>query len=157
MVPFLGSVDFSSWWGCVRRHASSAWSPHRSNPSLDYFSSTLILSTLSLSSDAPEEGIRSPLRMVVSHHVVTGNWTQGPREEQSELLTAEPSLQFPHLWFYSQFAFAGRSTPPLVICKTEVVQSKESPQIYLFIYLFVCLFFCKTGFLCSPGYPGLTR
>jgi hypothetical protein len=25
---------------------------------------------------APEEGIRSPLQMVVGHHVVTGNWTQ---------------------------------------------------------------------------------
>jgi hypothetical protein len=31
--------------------------------------------------------------MVVSHHVVTGNWTQEPLEEQSLLLTTEPSLQ----------------------------------------------------------------
>ena len=29
--------------------------------------------TLSLSSDTPEEGIGSPLQMVVSHHVVAGN------------------------------------------------------------------------------------
>ena len=31
------------------------------------------MSTLLLSSDTPEEGIRSPLQMVVSHHVVSGN------------------------------------------------------------------------------------
>ena len=33
-----------------------------------------------------------PLQMVMSHHVVAGNWTQGPLEE-SVLLTTEPSLQ----------------------------------------------------------------
>jgi hypothetical protein len=31
------------------------------------------MSTLSLSLDTPEEGIGSPLQMVVSHHVVAGN------------------------------------------------------------------------------------
>jgi hypothetical protein len=46
---------------------------------------------LSLSSDTPEECIGSLLQMAVSHHVVAGNWT--PLEEQSVLLTTEPSLQ----------------------------------------------------------------
>jgi hypothetical protein len=36
----------------------------------------MYVSTLSLSSDTPEEGIGFPLQMVVSHHVVAGNWTQ---------------------------------------------------------------------------------
>jgi hypothetical protein len=40
-------------------------------------------------------GHQIPLQMVVSHHVVAGNWTQDLSEEQSELLTAEPSLQPP--------------------------------------------------------------
>jgi hypothetical protein len=48
----------------------------------------MYVSILSLSSDTSEKGIRSPLQMVVSHHVVAG-----PLEEQSTLLTAEPSLQ----------------------------------------------------------------
>jgi hypothetical protein len=34
----------------------------------------MYVSTLSLSSDPPEEGI--PLQMIVSYHVVAGNWTQ---------------------------------------------------------------------------------
>ena len=34
--------------------------------------------TLLLSSDTPEEGIGSPLKMVVSHHVVAENCTQDP-------------------------------------------------------------------------------
>jgi hypothetical protein len=33
----------------------------------------MYVSTLSLSSDTPEEGIGSRLQMVVSHHVVVGN------------------------------------------------------------------------------------
>ena len=33
----------------------------------------MCVSTLSLSSDTPEEGIGSPLQMAVSHHVVAGN------------------------------------------------------------------------------------
>jgi hypothetical protein len=33
----------------------------------------MYVSTVSLSSDTPEEGIGSPLQMVVSHHVVIGN------------------------------------------------------------------------------------
>jgi hypothetical protein len=33
------------------------------------------------------------LQMVVSHHVVAGNGTQDPLEEQPVLLTVEPSLQ----------------------------------------------------------------
>jgi hypothetical protein len=46
------------------------------------------MSTLLLSSDTPEEGIRSPLQ-------IAGCWelNSGPLEEQSVLLTAEPSLQ----------------------------------------------------------------
>ena len=39
-------------------------------------------------------GHLTPLQMVVSHHVFAGNWTR-PLEEQSVLLTAEPSLQHP--------------------------------------------------------------
>jgi hypothetical protein len=42
-------------------------------------------------------GHQISLQMVVSHHVVAGNWTQD-LEEQSVLLTAESSLQ-PHLFF----------------------------------------------------------
>jgi hypothetical protein len=38
----------------------------------------MYVSTLSLSLDPLEEGIWSPLQMVVSHHVVAGNWTQDP-------------------------------------------------------------------------------
>ena len=33
----------------------------------------IYVGTLSLSSDTPEKGIRCPLHMVVSHHVVAGN------------------------------------------------------------------------------------
>ena len=33
------------------------------------------------------------LQMVVSHHVVAGNWNSGPLEEQPLLLTAELPLQ----------------------------------------------------------------
>ena len=36
----------------------------------------MYMSTSSMSSDTPEEGINIPLQMVVSHHVVAGNWTQ---------------------------------------------------------------------------------
>jgi hypothetical protein len=36
----------------------------------------MYVGTLSLSSDNPEEDIRSPLEMVVSHHVVAGIWAQ---------------------------------------------------------------------------------
>jgi hypothetical protein len=35
----------------------------------------MYMSTLSFSSDTPEEGIGSHLQMVVSHHMVAGNWT----------------------------------------------------------------------------------
>jgi hypothetical protein len=46
--------------------------------------------------DTPEEGIRShSLQMVVSHHVVA-------LEEQSVLLTAEPSLQPNHSLFCAE-------------------------------------------------------
>jgi hypothetical protein len=48
----------------------------------------MYVSTLLLSSDTPEEGIGPPLQMVVSHHL-----NSGPLEEQSVLLTTEPSLQ----------------------------------------------------------------
>jgi hypothetical protein len=41
------------------------------------------VSPLSLSSDAPEEGIRSLSQMVVSHHVVDWELNSGPLEEQS--------------------------------------------------------------------------
>jgi hypothetical protein len=37
-------------------------------------------------------GHRIQLQMVVSHHVVAGNWSQDLSEEQSVLLTTEPSL-----------------------------------------------------------------
>jgi hypothetical protein len=40
------------------------------------FFNFMYVSTLLLSSDTPEEGIGSPLQMVVSHHVVAGNRTQ---------------------------------------------------------------------------------
>ena len=40
-------------------------------------------------------GLRIPLQMVMSHHMVGGNWNSGPLEKQSVLLTAEPSLQPP--------------------------------------------------------------
>jgi hypothetical protein len=36
----------------------------------------MYVSTLLLFLDTPEEGIASPLQMVVSHQVVAGNWTQ---------------------------------------------------------------------------------
>jgi hypothetical protein len=36
----------------------------------------MYVSTLKLSSYTPKEGIWTPLQMVVSHHMVTGNWTQ---------------------------------------------------------------------------------
>ena len=45
-------------------------------------------------------GHQIPLQMVVSHHVVAGN--SGPLEEQSMLLTAEPSPQPLSSVFYSQ-------------------------------------------------------
>jgi hypothetical protein len=46
------------------------WSAH---PAFIYF---IYVGTLSLSSDTVESGIRSPLQMVMSHHVVAANWTQ---------------------------------------------------------------------------------
>jgi hypothetical protein len=55
----------------------------------------MYVSTLLQSSDTPEEGIESPLQMVVWHHVIAGNWTQ----EQSVLLNAKPSLQPYHYIF----------------------------------------------------------
>jgi hypothetical protein len=36
----------------------------------------MYVSTLLLSSDTPEEEHQIPLQMVVSYHVVAGNWTQ---------------------------------------------------------------------------------
>jgi hypothetical protein len=39
----------------------------------DLFIYLMYVSTLSLSSDTPEEGIGSPLQMVVSHHIFGGN------------------------------------------------------------------------------------
>ena len=49
---------------------------------------------LSLSSETPEEGINQILlQMVVSHHVVCWVLNSGPLQEQSLLLTTEPSLQ----------------------------------------------------------------
>jgi hypothetical protein len=53
----------------------------------------MYVNTLSLSSDTPEEGIGSPLQMVVSHHMVAGQLNSEPLEGQSVLLTTEPSLQ----------------------------------------------------------------
>jgi len=48
----------------------------------------MYMNTLLLSSDTPEEGIESPLQMVVSWEL-----DSGPLEEQSLFLTAESSLQ----------------------------------------------------------------
>jgi hypothetical protein len=53
----------------------------------------LYVSTLWLSSDTVEEEYQILLQMVVSHHVVGWGLNSGPLEEQSVLLTAEPSLQ----------------------------------------------------------------
>jgi len=39
-------------------------------------------------------GHQIPLQMVVNHHVVAGSWNSEPLEEQSVLLTTEPSLQY---------------------------------------------------------------
>jgi len=44
-------------------------------------------------------GNRISLQMVVSHHVVAGNWTQDLWKSSQVLLTAEPSLQPPHVFF----------------------------------------------------------
>jgi hypothetical protein len=41
-----------------------------------YLFNFMYVSTLSLSSDTPVESIGSPLQMLVSHHVIAGNWTQ---------------------------------------------------------------------------------
>jgi hypothetical protein len=62
----------------------------------------IYVSTLSLSSDTPEEGIRSHYRWV-SHHVVAGTWTQDVLKAQSVLLTAEPSLQSRQIHFLRIF------------------------------------------------------
>jgi hypothetical protein len=45
--------------------------------------------------------------MVVSHHVVSGNWTQDLLEEQPVVLTIEPSLQpsFPFLYVIAGILF----------------------------------------------------
>ena len=70
----------------------------------------MYVSKLSLSSDMPEEGIGSPLQMVVSHHVVAGN--PGPSEEQSVPLTAEPSLQPPREFMSLRNVFKLRIVGP---------------------------------------------
>ena len=44
-------------------------------------------------------GHQIPLQMVVSHHVECWELNLGPLEEQSVLLTTEPSLQPPHFLF----------------------------------------------------------
>jgi hypothetical protein len=62
-----------------------------------------------------------PLQMVVSHHVVAGNWTQDLLEEQSVLLTAEPSLQ-PRFWF---FYYWKKLCVYLCVC--------------IYLYLYVCV------------------
>jgi hypothetical protein len=51
----------------------------------------MYVNTLLLSSDTPEADIRSQLQVVLSHHVVAGIWTQETLEEQTVLLTTEPS------------------------------------------------------------------
>ena len=55
----------------------------------------MYMGTLLLSSDTPEEGIWSPLQIVVSHYVVAGNWTQDLFKSSQCFLTTEPSLQLP--------------------------------------------------------------
>ena len=44
------------------------------------------------------------LQMVMSHHVVGGKLNSGPLEEQSVVLTAEPSLQLLK-WVFQTFFF----------------------------------------------------
>jgi hypothetical protein len=90
----------------------------------------MYLSTLSLSSDTPEEGIRSHYRWVVSHHVVTRNWTQ---KEQPVLLTIDPSLQ-PKSFFLVTESFR----PQLFsYCKTKKLMgpqgkiTNKSPEFFL--------------------------
>ena len=68
----------------------------------------MYVSTPLLSSDTPEEGIGSPLQIIVSHH---GCWelNSEPLEEQSVLLTTEPSLQpvvgLSYLSFYFSISY----------------------------------------------------
>ena len=58
----------------------------------------LYLSTLSLSSNTPEEGVISLTTDGCEPPCGCWELNSGPSEEQSVLLTAEPSLQ-PLLWF----------------------------------------------------------
>jgi hypothetical protein len=59
----------------------------------------IILSTLWLSSDAPEEGVKSHYGITGGYEPPCGCWdlNSGPSEKQSVLLPTEPSLQLPIL------------------------------------------------------------
>ena len=59
----------------------------------------MCMNTLLLFSDTPEEGNRSPLQMVVSHHVVAGIWTPDLQKSSQVFLPAEPSLKPQKLFF----------------------------------------------------------
>jgi hypothetical protein len=54
-----------------------------------------------------KRGRQVSLRMIVSHHVVAGIWTQDLRKKQSVLLTAEPSLQPKTLFILFFLIFLG--------------------------------------------------
>jgi hypothetical protein len=75
----------------------------------------MYMNTLSLSSDKPEEGMRSPLQMVVR---CCWELNSGPLEEQSVLLTTEPSLQLPVTYFFFYNL--------LIICKYTVAVFRHS-------------------------------
>ena len=66
-------------------------------------------------------GHRIPFQMDVSHHVVVGNWNSGSLEEQSVLLTAEPSLQLGVLllknfiFYFTYSIYIPLTAPPTIL------------------------------------------
>ena len=107
---------FFKYWGSVSTHTHThthtesytiikGWASYMTSSSIKllyiYFLRFIYLFILcigvyclSLSSETPEEGINQILlQMVVSHHVVCWVLNSGPLQEQSLLLTTEPSLQ----------------------------------------------------------------
>jgi hypothetical protein len=77
------------------------------------------------------------LQMVMSHHVVAGIWTRDLWEEQSVLLTVEPSLQ-PLLQFLQWFYILPRSA--FIMCWNLLSRYKlgfASGQMFFVLFCFV--------------------
>jgi len=87
-------------------------------------------------------GHQIPLQMVVSHHVVAGNWTQDLWKGSRVLLTTEPSLQ-PHV-FTVLFSESGKTNTH----HSEMfLPTKYNVDIWMCAHPFVCVYTSGRHFL----------